>query len=626
MTPSNGKAYSYIRFSSPEQARGRSKARQTEACAQYCADHGLKLATSKEHLFFDAGLSAFKGDHLGDNGELARFLGLVKDGTIAPGSTLIVESLDRLDRQDVWKALPRFMDLVNAGIRVVTLKDGKEYHEGSKPEDLILSIFIFARANEESVTKGGRVADAFTAKRKAAEEKRKPMGDVGPKWLRLSDDRLRYEVIKDTAKTVKRIFELTIAGYGKNTIAKMLNADGVPALKADKGVLYWSTSSVHHVVRSRAVLGEWQGRTKRLDPKRKERSVAGPVVENYFPPIISEQMFLEAQDAIAGRRKARATKQTANFNVWQGVAKCLHCASAMHIVNKGRPPKGNTYLECSLGKRGMCESHRVIRLDQSEQVFRLMLSRLDSLALVKDSGAKLIKELAANSAKLDERREARKKLLDIVLRVQSEDVAALVPAVAEQIAELEREQQRIVGELAAEDAIDFDTFMSRLDLDGRDSRARANALLKRLDVLVYVSHTGFIVTQPGLVYVGEGVDPVGQRIVRFGLNYEDGKAGWAEMNASKRYHPKVGEEPHLSATRALSGMRRRFHAVMPMQAGERAFDLESEADVARDASREREGHAVEDGWLPGAEGLELQPDGESPVKPKRRPRRSTAKA
>ena len=624
MTPSNGKAYSYIRFSTPEQAEGRSQDRQSEACAKYCVDHGLTLATKAEYRFLDAGRSAFKGDQLGDNGDLARFFRLVKDGTIEPGSTLIVESLDRLDRQDVWKALPRFMDLINAGIRVVTLQDGKEYHEGSDPQALVLSVFVFARANEESVTKGGRVADAFKAKRQAAAEKRKPMGNVGPKWLRLSEDGSRYEKVPKMVKIIERIFDLAISGYGKNTIAKMLNAEGAPALKADQGILGWSTSSVGHVLRSRAVLGEWQGRTKRLDPRRRERATAGPVIQDYFPQIISEQTFLEAQDAIASRRKTQATKQTASFNVWQGVAKCLHCGSAMHLVNKGRPPKGNSYLECSLGKRGMCKSHRVIRLDHSEQVFRLMLSRLDSMALVRDSGAKLTKQLAANSARLADKQKALNELLDLVMETRSPALAGRIAPIEGEIEALENEQERIVGELATEDAIDFDTFMSRLDLESRDSRARANALLKRLEVLVFVSHDGFVVTLPGSIYDKDGRTLIPQRVVRFGLDYFEGRARWADPSAWKGDQPKPGEAPHLSAKRALAAMKGGFHAVMPMQAGEAAFSLEEDAEQRRYDGLADEGQAVEDGWPADASGLALEPE-EGPSLKSKRSRRAKTK-
>lgn len=52
----------------------------------------------------DLGKSAFKGANSA-HGHLSRFLASVKPGQIAPGSYLIVESLDRLSRADNPDAL-----------------------------------------------------------------------------------------------------------------------------------------------------------------------------------------------------------------------------------------------------------------------------------------------------------------------------------------------------------------------------------------------------------------------------------------------------------------------------------------------------------------------------------------
>ena len=120
-------AYSYIRFSSVSQSEGRSQSRQFEACAKFCTANDLTLAQGEDYTFLDAGKSGYKAEHLDVNGQLRRFLSLVENGTIAPGSYLIVESLDRLSREHVKTALPQFMDLLNKGINIVTLLDGKTY-------------------------------------------------------------------------------------------------------------------------------------------------------------------------------------------------------------------------------------------------------------------------------------------------------------------------------------------------------------------------------------------------------------------------------------------------------------------------------------------------------------------
>ena len=55
------KAYSYIRFSTPEQAKGDSFRRQTEASRKYAEDHGLVLDTSLN--LFDQELSGRTGEN-----------------------------------------------------------------------------------------------------------------------------------------------------------------------------------------------------------------------------------------------------------------------------------------------------------------------------------------------------------------------------------------------------------------------------------------------------------------------------------------------------------------------------------------------------------------------------------
>ena len=55
------KAYSYIRFSTPEQGHGDSERRQREAATEYAENNGLELVLDREYQFLDFGVSAYKG-------------------------------------------------------------------------------------------------------------------------------------------------------------------------------------------------------------------------------------------------------------------------------------------------------------------------------------------------------------------------------------------------------------------------------------------------------------------------------------------------------------------------------------------------------------------------------------
>ena len=58
---------------------------------------------------------------------MGRFLEAVRVGSVKRGSYLIVESLDRLSREQVLTAQSLFLSIIQAGINLVTLMDGKVY-------------------------------------------------------------------------------------------------------------------------------------------------------------------------------------------------------------------------------------------------------------------------------------------------------------------------------------------------------------------------------------------------------------------------------------------------------------------------------------------------------------------
>jgi Resolvase, N terminal domain len=70
-TKTKSQAYSYIRFSSPQQMQGDSLRRQTEASEEYAAAHGLRLDYSLN--LRDLGVSAYRGRN-STEGALAGFM------------------------------------------------------------------------------------------------------------------------------------------------------------------------------------------------------------------------------------------------------------------------------------------------------------------------------------------------------------------------------------------------------------------------------------------------------------------------------------------------------------------------------------------------------------------------
>lgn len=472
------KGYSYIRFSTPEQAKGHSKSRQTESCERFCADHGIDLARDEEYTFFDSGKSAFSGDHVGENGQLARFLKMVESGAIARGSYLIVESLDRLSREHVMAALPRFMALLQAGIKIATLADSKVYDSKTNIMDIMYSVMVMGRAHDESSTKAMRLGAVWKAKQEKARAEKAPIGNACPQWLRYSKDGKCYEVREDRIAIVREVFDLAVAGYGKAVIAKMLNAEGIAAFKGGT----WGASSVDKLLNNRAVLGEYLPHSKAGKAKREP---IGTPIEEYFPAIIDSATFYAARAAIDGRRVAKSTKQSLRCNVWQGVARCGICDSPMHLINKGATPKGNTYLACSKSRKGLCKA-KMIRLDRSELAFREVLAKVDSLALVQDASSKITKDLAEVEGRLSEQNKKLKEFQELLESAPSISLATSIARCEGEIQTLEQTRTELLTALAADRIVDKDDFLSRIDLHSYEGRNKANTLLKRLKIQVHI--------------------------------------------------------------------------------------------------------------------------------------------
>jgi DNA invertase Pin-like site-specific DNA recombinase len=170
MSTTTPKAYSYIRFSTPEQASGDSYRRQAELSNRYAEEHGLNLDTSLS--LCDLGVSGFTGENR-SKGALALFLKAVETGKVPAGSFLLVESLDRLSRDTMSEQMSLFIGLINAGLTVVTLAEGQSYSKTTINNDLsklMLSLVIMMRAHEESLTKSRRIKAAWEAKLKSASE------------------------------------------------------------------------------------------------------------------------------------------------------------------------------------------------------------------------------------------------------------------------------------------------------------------------------------------------------------------------------------------------------------------------------------------------------------------------
>jgi DNA invertase Pin-like site-specific DNA recombinase len=294
-------AYSYVRFSHPDQAKGDSLRRQTAKTAEWCQRNGIQLDTSLS--LRDLGVSAFKGRHRDDKHDLGQFLKLVERGRIPKGSYLVIENLDRLSREDERKALRLWMDILDAGINIVQLIPETIFrHEKSDMIDIMRAIIELSRGHSESVIKSERHLANWEYMRNGAREgkivndgkERSYITRRLPAWIEVRDGKLH--LIPDRAVIVRQIFQLAAGGSGNARIARLLTREGVPAFGPSGR---WDPDYINRIVSDRRAIGE-------LQPKTIGRKIAGEVLKDYYPAVVTAEQWERAQQ---GRKRRASVKK-----------------------------------------------------------------------------------------------------------------------------------------------------------------------------------------------------------------------------------------------------------------------------------------------------------------------------
>jgi DNA invertase Pin-like site-specific DNA recombinase len=291
------RAYSYRRFSSLKQSKGDSVRRQTEARERYLLTHP-ELVLDDSLRMTDAGVSGFRGKNRQAGTALAAFIAAIESGQVEPGSVLIIENLDRLSRDQVGRALRLFMDVLEAGVKIVTLSPEREYDERSLNDiaDLLEPLVCMQRAWEESQIKSVRGQARWKARRDNAAKGRKAVfaRAMIPAWLKPNADKTDFAIDHEAAARVKQIFEMALQGYGAIGICKRLNASGVKPIGRTGR---WNYPYIVRILANRAVLGEYQAHTYADGRKRR----IGEPVKDYFPRVISDRLFSQVQATMRGR-------------------------------------------------------------------------------------------------------------------------------------------------------------------------------------------------------------------------------------------------------------------------------------------------------------------------------------
>ncbi len=283
----------------------------------------------------------------------------------------------------------------------------------------------------------------------------------------------------EAAEVVRKIFQWSLEGHGKQNIAHILNESGVPSpsrYKADHGWTcsnpsktdhgLWNKTTIWRILHNEMYTGTMiQGRRKKVSYKSKVL-IDVPEdqwyrVEGTHEPIIDRETFTAVQRNLSLHTK---TDGRGEVHLLSGLVKCMDCGSTMSKVTdcrQGRPRR--SYLRCKLyadsGKAKLCTRHS-IRFDKLEELISDRIRyyvqtyyKLDPQDLQPRRDTRreaLEQERKSLTAQLEKRSQALKTLyLDKVSGILTDDqFTDLNQSFLEEKARLEQRLAKVEADLA----------------------------------------------------------------------------------------------------------------------------------------------------------------------------------
>jgi DNA invertase Pin-like site-specific DNA recombinase len=450
----NGQAYSYIRFSSKKQEQGDSVRRQTELAEQYAHANNLILSDKN---FQDLGISAFKE---GNRPSLGDMLEAIEKGQIEQGSTIIIESLDRLSRRGIDVTQQIIKSILQNNVFIASLVDGLLLT--GNLNDLVSVIRIALAADlayKESEKKSQRLRETKGQQRQRALNG-EVINKILPFWLERKEDKY---VFSEKLDTVKRIIELRRKGLGTNKIARTLNDEGHKPLRSAG----WNHTTVGKTINSVALYGAYQTSETTKDRK----VILLDIIENYYPAVISKDEFILLQSD----QKQNKPGYKSEHNAFAGILK-HECGGA--LVRKFHVVSGKTYQYhvCANARDGKCNVTKNFK-NIEVALYRIMKE------------LKLEKKTSIDETLLLERNSVKAKiqeLNDMLLNLSKIPISVIqtINNLEEKLQQLEENIKHQNSMIISEQAFDFKLLQEIKDPQ------ELNMMLKRVIEQIIVFNIG----------------------------------------------------------------------------------------------------------------------------------------
>ena len=374
-------AFLYERLSRDDNLEGESYSigNQKKLLAKVAKEKGY---TNLVH-FLDDGISGVTMDRPG-------FVEMICQLEQGKAAAVFVKDLSRLGRNyiEVGRLTEEFFP--NHDIRLVAVSDNIDTAEGENELAPIRNLFNEWYARD--ISKKRRISNKI--KGNAGE----PMGQPPYGYIKDPNDPKHWIVDDEAAQVVRRVYSMTLEGFGTEQIAAQLEKDDVLTPRAywlTKGIkrpgkgkqqppTKWNSSTITKFLSLQEYCGDILNfktysksykNKKRIDNDRENWVVFQDVHE----AIIERAVYEQVQQKRGKIRKRRTNN--GEHNMFSGLLVCADCGSNLHFhFNQGNPEI--KYFNCSNynRNRGTCTSTHYVRVDFLEEVVLGEIRRLTKFA------------------------------------------------------------------------------------------------------------------------------------------------------------------------------------------------------------------------------------------------------
>ena len=374
-------AFLYERLSRDDNLEGESYSigNQKKLLAKVAKEKGY---TNLVH-FLDDGISGVTMDRSG-------FVEMIRQLEQGKAAAVFVKDLSRLGRNyiEVGRLTEEFFP--DHDIRLVAVSDNIDTAEGENELAPIRNLFNEWYARD--ISKKRRISNKI--KGNAGE----PMGQPPYGYIKDPNDPKHWIVDDEAAQVVRRVYSMTLEGFGTEQIAAQLEKDDVLTPRAywlTKGIkrpgkgkqqppTKWNSSTITKILSLQEYCGDILNfktysksykNKKRIDNDRENWVVFQDVHE----AIIERAVYEQVQQKRGKIRKRRTNN--GEHNMFSGLLVCADCGSNLHFhFNQGNPEI--KYFNCSnyKGNRGTCTSTHYVRVDFLEEVVLGEIRRLTKFA------------------------------------------------------------------------------------------------------------------------------------------------------------------------------------------------------------------------------------------------------